>query len=42
MVQINWLRSAKEDLKEIHDYITLDAPHCAQLQIEKSISELEF
>ena len=35
MVRINWLTSAKEDLKEIHDYISLDSKRYAQLQVER-------
>lgn len=35
MVQVKWLISAKNDLKEIYDYISLDSPKYARLQIEK-------
>ena len=35
MVQINWLSSAKNDLKDIYDYISLDSVRYAKLQITK-------
>tara|TARA_R110002124_G_scaffold287013_3_gene469695 strand:- start:4006 stop:4308 length:303 start_codon:yes stop_codon:yes gene_type:complete len=38
MVQIEWLKEAKEDLKEIFEYVALDSKRYAQLQIEKIVS----
>ncbi len=35
MVRIKWLRSAKNDLKDIHDYISIDSKRYANLQIER-------
>ena len=35
MVQINWLANAKNDLKDIYDYISLDSARYAKLQITK-------
>lgn len=35
MVQINWLADAKNDLKDIYDYISLDSARYAKLQITK-------
>lgn len=35
MVQIKWLSSAKNDLKDIYDYISLDSVRYAKLQITK-------
>lgn len=35
MVQINWLNSAKIDLKDIYDYIAIDSKRYARLQVEK-------
>ncbi|AYN02116.1 type II toxin-antitoxin system RelE/ParE family toxin [Chryseobacterium sp. 3008163] len=35
MVQIKWLKSAKSDLKEIYDFISLDSKRYARFQIEK-------
>jgi addiction module RelE/StbE family toxin len=35
MVQISWLKEAKQDLKEIFDYIALDSKKYAALQIER-------
>ncbi|HCT54093.1 MAG TPA: type II toxin-antitoxin system RelE/ParE family toxin, partial [Balneola sp.] len=37
MVQIRWLKDAKEDLKEVFEYIALDSKRYAQLQIEKIV-----
>lgn len=42
MVRIKWLNSAKEDLKEIHDYISLDSKRYAKLQIDKIQSRTEI
>ncbi len=35
MVQINWTYQAKDDLKNIADYISNDSKHYAKLQIAK-------
>ncbi len=35
MVQIKWLKSAKIDLKEIYDFISLDSKRYAKHQVEK-------
>ncbi|MFY1045835.1 type II toxin-antitoxin system RelE/ParE family toxin [Chryseobacterium sp. GP-SGM7] len=35
MVRIKWLKSAKTDLKEIYDFISLDSKRYARFQIEK-------
>jgi len=35
MVQIKWLKSAKNDLKEIYDFISLDSRRYAKHQVEK-------
>jgi len=35
MVQIKWLKSARNDLKEIYDFISLDSKRYAKHQIEK-------
>ncbi|MEX0813330.1 MAG: type II toxin-antitoxin system RelE/ParE family toxin [Chitinophagales bacterium] len=35
MVQIKWLKTAKRDLKEIHDYISIDSKRLARLQVER-------
>lgn len=42
MVQIKWLKSAKQDLKEIYDYIALDSKRYAQLQIERIQQKTEL
>lgn len=42
MVQIKWLRSAKNDLKEIYDYISLDSKRYARFQIEKIQAKTEI
>jgi toxin ParE1/3/4 len=35
MVQIVWLKSAKDDLKSIYDFISLDSKRYAKLQVQK-------
>lgn len=35
MVRVKWLLSAKEDLKEIYDYISFDSKRYAKLQVER-------
>ncbi len=42
MVRIKWLRSAKIDLKEIYDFISLDSKRYARFQIEKIQSKTEI
>jgi toxin ParE1/3/4 len=39
MVRIIWLESAKFDLKEIFDYISLDSKRYARFQVEKIITK---
>ena len=34
MVEINWLAEARDDLKDIHDFISRDSPSYANRQIE--------
>ena len=35
MVRLKWLKSAKEDLKEIYHYIAFDSKRYAKLQLER-------
>ena len=42
MVQIKWLKSAKIDLKEIYDFISLDSKRYAKHQVEKIQSKTEI
>lgn len=35
MVRIKWLKSAKLDLKDIHEFIALDSKRYARFQVEK-------
>lgn len=42
MVRIKWLRSAKIDLKEIYDFISLDSKKYARFQIEKIQNKTEI
>ena len=42
MVKINWLESARNDLKEIHEYIALDSLRYADLQIERIFERIEI
>jgi len=42
MVQIKWLKSAKTDLKEIYDFISLDSKRYPQFQIEKILNKTEI
>lgn len=42
MVQVNWLKSARDDLKDIYEYISLDSKRYARLQIEKIQKSVEF
>lgn len=42
MVQIKWVSSSKLDLKEIHQYISLDSKHYAKVQIEKIFAKTQI
>lgn len=42
MVRIKWLLSAKNDLKEIYDYISLDSKRYAKLQVERIQNKTEI
>jgi len=42
MVQIKWLVSAKNDLKEIYDYISFDSKRYARLQVERIKNRTEI
>ena len=42
MVQIKWLKSAKNDLKEIYDFISLDSKRYAKHQVEKIQSKTDI
>jgi len=42
VVRIKWLRSAKIDLKEIYDFISLDSKRYARFQIEKIQNKTEI
>lgn len=42
MVQIKWLKSAKNDLKEIYDFVSLDSKRYAKFQIEKIQNKTEI
>lgn len=35
MVRVKWLKSAKDDLKEIYEYIASDSKRYAKLQIDR-------
>ena len=35
MVEIRWLEKARDDLRDIYDYISLDSERYAKHQIEK-------
>lgn len=35
MVRVKWLESAKDDLREIYEYIALDSKRYARFQVEK-------
>ncbi len=41
MVRIKWLKSAKEDLKDIFDFISLDSKRYAKYQIQKIQAKTE-
>lgn len=41
MVQIKWLKEARDDLKEIYDYISKDSERYAERQVER-IQERTF
>jgi addiction module RelE/StbE family toxin len=42
MVRIKWLLAAKNDLKEIYDYISLDSKRYAKLQVERIQNKTEI
>lgn len=42
MVRVKWLNSAKNDLKEIYNFISLDSRKYAKLQVEKIKSRTEI
>jgi addiction module RelE/StbE family toxin len=42
MVRIKWLVSAKNDLKEIYNYISLDSKRYAKLQVERIQDKTEI
>ena len=42
MVRIKWLKSAKDDLKEIYDYVAFDSKRYARLQVEKIRDKTEI
>jgi len=42
MVRIKWLVSAKNDLKEIYDYISFDSKRYAKLQLERIQNSTEI
>lgn len=42
MVQVKWLKSAKLDLKEIFEFISLDSKRYAQFQVEKIQAKTEI
>ncbi len=42
MVQINWTKQAKTELREIADYISIDSVKYAQYQILKIISATKY
>ena len=42
MVRLKWLKSAKEDIKEIYHYIAFDSKRYAKLQIERILERTEI
>ncbi len=42
MVRIKWLIEAKNDLKEIYDYISKDSKRYAKLQTERILNKTEI
>ena len=42
MVKIKWLRSAKDDLKDIYNYISIDSKRYANLQLERIQSRTQI
>jgi len=42
MVQIRWLKEAKEDLKSVFDYISTDSVRYAKFQVEKIKNKVEI
>jgi toxin ParE1/3/4 len=41
MVRVKWLISAKIDLKEIYEYISIDSKRYAKLQVDRIYSSVE-
>ncbi len=41
MVRVKWLISAKIDLKEIYEYISIDSKRYAKLQVDRIYSRVE-
>ena len=42
MVRVKWLKSAKDDLKDIYEYISLDSKRYAKHQVEKIQAKTEI
>ena len=42
MVRIKWLKSAKTDLQEIHNYISLDSKRYAKLLVKRIYQKTEL
>ena len=39
MVEIEWLTEAKEDLKDIYDYISRDSKRYAKRQVDRILNQ---
>jgi toxin ParE1/3/4 len=42
MVRLKWLKSAKEDLKEIYNYISFDSKRYAKLKVQRIQNRTEI
>jgi toxin ParE1/3/4 len=42
MVEIRWLKEARDDLRDIYDYISLDSERYAKRQIDKLINRTQI
>ena len=42
MVRVKWLKSAKDDLRDIYEYISLDSKRYAKHQVEKIQAKTEI
>ena len=42
MVEVRWLKEAKDDLRDIYDYISLDSERYAKHQIEKLLKRTQI